>query len=253
VIEIQERGNIGILFMRHGKVNALDVEFCETLLKQLDELAKSSLRAIVITGQGRIFSAGVDLLRVLDGGPPYIRRFLPLLIESFEKLFCFPKPVVAAINGHAIAGGCVLACATDHRIMAMESGKIGTPELLVGVPFPTCALEIMRLAAAPPLFHALIHGGAMLSSDEANRAGLVDATFEPDKLLDESLRVAEVFAAIPGELYAITKRQIRDPVTTRIREGANAFDGTVQELWATPATHKTIREYVLRTFKKSDR
>ena len=70
--------------------------------------------------------------------------------------------MVAAINGHAIAGGCVLGCTADYRIMAKQPGRIGVPELLVGVSFPTVALEIMRFAAAPQYFESLIYGGATL-------------------------------------------------------------------------------------------
>ena len=65
-----------------------------------------------------MFSAGVDLLRVVDGGAAYVRTFLPAFRRVFETLFDYPKPVVAAVNGHAIAGGCVLACAADYRVMA---------------------------------------------------------------------------------------------------------------------------------------
>lgn len=245
------RGKVGILRMQHGKANALDVEFCEALVRRLEELGQSSLRALMITGRGRIFSAGVDLPRVLEGGPAYLRSFLPALSNAFETLFCFPKPVVAAVNGHAIAGGCVLACAADHRLMALQSGRIGTPELLVGVPFPTIALEIMRLAAAPAHFRALVYGGATLSPEEARENGLMDATAEPEKLLDDAMGVAETLAALPPDVFATTKQQICNPVMKRIREDARRFDAAVEQLWTAPATLAAIRDYVARTFKKS--
>src|SRR5579863_109661 len=122
MIDVETSGPVAVVHMRHGKANALDLEFCNGLVERLEELRLSSAGSVVLTGQGHIFSAGVDLLRVLNDGPAYLERFLPALTKLFETLFCFPKPVVAAINGHAIAGGCVLACAADHRIMAMESG-----------------------------------------------------------------------------------------------------------------------------------
>ena len=249
VIEIEKCGDVAVFRMEYGKANAFDLELCEAITRQLEGLGQSSLRALVITGQGRIFSAGVDLLRVLERGFAYIRSFLPALRKTFETLFCFPKPVVAAINGHAIAGGCVFACATDHRLMASQSGRIGIPELLVGVPFPTVALEIMRLVAAPAHFRALVYRGTTLSPEEAKEKGLVDATVEPDKLLDEAIAVAEALAAVPSEVFAITKRQICDQVITRVREEANRFDSAIEELWTAPATLATIRDYVARTFK----
>jgi enoyl-CoA hydratase len=160
--------------MQHGKANAFDLEFCQAIVGRLEELSQSSLRAVVITGQGRIFSAGVDLPRVLDGGAAYLHSFLPALKKAFETLFCFPKPVVAAINGHAIAGGCVLACAADHRLMASDSGRIGITELLVGVPLPTVALEIMRRVVMPMHIGEVVYRGATFSPEEAKEKGLVD-------------------------------------------------------------------------------
>jgi enoyl-CoA hydratase len=251
VIEIEKRGEVAVFRMEHGKANVFDLEFCEAITSQLEELSQSSLRAMVITGQGRIFSAGVDLPRVVDGGLPYLRSFLPALKKTFQTLFCFPKAVVAAINGHAIAGGCVLACAADHRLMASQSGQIGVPELLVGVPFPTLALEIIRLVAAPTHFRTVLYRGATFSPEEAQEKGLVDATVEPEKLLDEAVAVAETLAAVPAEVFAITKRQICDPVMKRIRGDANQFDSAVEELWTAPATLAAIRDYIARTFKKS--
>ena len=251
MIEIEKRGEVAVFRMEHGKANAFDLEFCEAIVRQLEELKQPSIRAVVVTGQGRIFSAGVDLPRVLEGGLSYLRSFLPALMRAFETLFCFPNPVVAAINGHAIAGGCVLACATDHRLMALGSGRIGIPELLVGVPFPTLALEIMRLAAAPTHFRDLVYRGATFSAEAAKEKGLVEATVKPEKLLDEGVAVAEALMAVPPEVFAITKRQICDPVMKRVREDAAGFEAAIEELWTAPATLVAIRDYVARTFKKS--
>jgi enoyl-CoA hydratase len=249
VIAIEKRGDSAVIRMEHGKANAFDLEFCETITREFEKLGQSSVRSLVITGQGRIFSAGVDLPRVLEGGLAYLRSFLPALKKAFEAVFCFPKPVVAAINGHAIAGGCVLACATDHRLMAAQSGRIGIPELLVGVPFPTLALEIMRLVAGPTHFRAMVYRGSTFSPGEAKEKGLVDGIVEPEKLLDEALAAAGALATVPAEVFAITKRQICDPVIKRVREDAGRFDPAIEELWTAPATLAAISDYVARTFK----
>ena len=98
---------IAVLTMRHGKANALDMEFCETLTARLAALRESDARAIVLTGEGRIFSAGVDLRRLSEGGADYIRQFLPALHRLYDAVFFHPKPVAVAINGHAIAGGAI--------------------------------------------------------------------------------------------------------------------------------------------------
>jgi enoyl-CoA hydratase len=237
--------------MTHGKANALDVEFCEALTVRLEEYRHASTQALVLIGNGQIFSAGVDLLRVLEGGPAYLTTFLPALRTVFETLFCYPKPVVAAINGHAIAGGCVLACAADYRLMAQQTGRIGVPELLVGVPFPTIVLEIMRGAVAPHHLPSLLYQGAMVDPAKAVERGLVDAVVESGTLLEQAVAAAETFAALPPLAFALTKRQVREPAMKRVREEGPEFDMAVQELWEAPTTLAAIRAYVAKTFKRS--
>src|SRR5215831_4524590 len=132
MLEISHHADVAVLKIAHGKANALDLELCRHITGRLEELGTSSVEAVVLTGQGGIFSAGVDLLRALDADAAYLRGFLPTLRKLFDVTFFYPKPVVAAINGHAIAGGCVLACAADQRLMARGPGRIGVTELLVG-------------------------------------------------------------------------------------------------------------------------
>ncbi|MGB6311969.1 MAG: enoyl-CoA hydratase/isomerase family protein, partial [Pseudolabrys sp.] len=149
MIKSETAEGIAVLTLTHGKANALDIELCDGLAARFQELRLSDAKAVVLTGQGKIFSAGVDLKRLSSEDADYIRRFLPALHRLYEAVFFHPKPVVAAINGHAIAGGCVLACCADRRIMAREAGRIGVTEILVGVPFPSLAFEIVRFAVPP--------------------------------------------------------------------------------------------------------
>src|SRR5436190_8645966 len=113
MFELTTRGRVAVLQMTHGKANAMDLEFCRALSVQVRACEQSAAGALVITGQGRIFSAGVDLPRLLDGGSAYAREFVPAMNHAFQALFAFAKPLVAAVNGHAIAGGCVMTCCAD--------------------------------------------------------------------------------------------------------------------------------------------
>jgi enoyl-CoA hydratase/carnithine racemase len=250
MISHEQRDDVAILTLAHGKANLLDVEFCRAVAAALDECAVSPARAAVIIAAGTIFSAGVDLRRLVDGGQRYAEEFLPALGHAFDVAFAFPKPIVAAVNGHAIAGGCILANAADRRLMARGTGRIGVPELLVGVPFPTVALEIMRQHVPPPHLSALIFSGETLVADRAVELGVVDAAVEPDHLLDEAVGAAKAMAALPPAAFAITKKQLRAPALARIREGRERFDAAIHEYWAAPGTLDTVRAYVDRTLKK---
>src|SRR5712691_11662410 len=119
----------GILTLRlaHGKAGALDLELCEELRNELESVATTGdARAVILTGTGSIFSAGVDLPRLINSGGDYVNRFVEALDAMLRALFLFPKPAVAAVNGHAIAGGAIMAFASDYRLMS--GGRIGVPE-----------------------------------------------------------------------------------------------------------------------------
>jgi enoyl-CoA hydratase len=250
MIELSRRGDIAVLTMAHGKANALDIELLEGLIARFETLRSASERAVVLTGQGRMFSAVVDLPRLADGGPDYVRRFLPALHRLYDTAFFFPKPVVAAVNGHAIAGGCVLECCADRRIAAKDGGRIGVTELLVGVPFPAMAFEVMRFATAPQYFADGILSGATYLPDVALQRGLIDEVVEPSALPDRAVAAAETLAALPPRTFEATKRQIRQPVTDAMERHASRIDKVAEEIWTSPATIEHIRGYVARTFKK---
>jgi enoyl-CoA hydratase len=248
MIDLKTECGIVIVTIRHGKANALDIELCEELATCFNDLR--SARAVVMTGQGRIFSAGVDLLRVSAGGAAYVREFLPRLHLLYEAVFFHAKPVVAAINGHAVAGGCVLACCADRRIMARSSGRIGVTELLVGVPFPALAFEIVRAAVPAQFLAEFVFSGTTYESDEARRRGWVDAVVDTDTLIDEALVAAQQLAKLSPAAFAQTKKQVRQPVAERVAQSGAATDKIVTDIWAAQDTVGYIRDYVARTLKK---
>jgi len=245
MIEAAEQDGVAVLRMADGKANAMSIEFCEALTARFE--AMSTARAVVLTGSGRIFSAGVDLKRLLDGGVPYIRKFLPALSRMLTAIFSCPKPVVAAINGHAIAGGCVLACAADRRLMAGDAGRIGVTELLVGVPFPPVALEIMRSATAPRYFEDALFGAATYPPPEAIGRGLVHEIVDPPALIERAIAAAKSLAALPPAAFALTKQQIRRPALQRLGQD----DAAIEAIWTAPETLERIRDYVARTLGRS--
>ncbi|HEY1363789.1 MAG TPA: enoyl-CoA hydratase/isomerase family protein [Xanthobacteraceae bacterium] len=251
MIEVADRDGVAIIRMADGKANAMSIESCDELVARFEENRLSPARAAVITGSGTIFSAGVDLLRVLDGGRPYIRKLLPVLNAMLLAVFSHPKPVVAAINGHAIAGGCILACAADRRLMARETGRIGVPELLVGVAFPAVAIEIIRSATGPHQLEEAIFSAATCPPAEALACGLVHELSEPDMLLDRAVAEAGRLAALPAAAFALSKRQTRAPALERLQRVGQSIDSAVDEIWTAPETIERIRGYVARTFKKA--
>ena len=224
MIDLKTDDGIAVVTIAHGKANALDIELCEALVKCFEEFRASDVKAVVITGQGRMFSAGVDLVRVSSGGADYVRKLLPVLNGAFDAVFFLPKPVVAAVNGHAIAGGCVLTCCADRRLMARGGGRIGVTELLVGVPFPTLAFEIVRAAVPSRHLAEFTLGGATYEADEALSRGWVDEIMEADALMANAMAAARRLASLSPFAFAHTKTQMRQPVVERIERSGVAID-----------------------------
>ncbi|MGQ0839052.1 enoyl-CoA hydratase/isomerase family protein [Actinokineospora sp.] len=238
MITTETHGDIAVLRLDHGKVNALDLELCDAITRAV---GSTEADAIVLAGAGRAFSAGVDLRRIVAGGADYVAAFLPALSKAFLAVFDCPRPVVAAVGGSAIAGGCVLAAAADHRVMS--GGGIGLTELLVGVPFPVAALEIIRHAVGHRAA-SLANTGVVLDPAGALAIGLVDEVVTADELLPRALARATAFARIPAAAFALTKEQVHRPARTSVEALRTTDDPRVIALWQTPERLAAIAAYL---------
>lgn len=249
MIERKDTDGIRVLRLAHGKVSAMDIELGEALIGEIAAAAADPVRAVIVTGSGSSFSAGVDLFRVVNDGPEYGRRFLPVLDDFLTAALTFPKPMVAAINGHAIAGGCILAAACDHRIMVEGNGRIGIPELAVGVPFPALPLQIMSARLTDGALRDLVFTGRTVQIDEARTMGLVDEKCPAGMLMDRAMEVAQKLAAIPAGAFALTKEAFYAPILDRSRQLAD-LNARVVQAWMEQHTYDTIRAYLEKTVGK---
>lgn len=241
MIRVDHESDVAVVRLEHGKVNALDIELLRAISATMREV--SSAGAVVITGTCRAFSAGVDLRRIVDGGLGYAEEFLPALSEAFLAVFDCPRPVVAAINGHALAGGCVIAAAADLRLMS--GGTIGLTELLVGVQFPTVPLEIARHAFGTQAGRLALTADTF-AADEALRLGLVDDLVAPDELLSAAVRRAAALAEYPGDVYAATKEQLHRDANRRIDERRETDDRAAAAVWTDGRTLAGIKAFLDR-------
>jgi enoyl-CoA hydratase len=220
----------------HPPVNAFDLGLVDDAVATVRGIEGP----IVLTGAGTCFSAGVDLRAIIDGGADYTDRFLAAVSAAFLAVFDHPAPVVAAINGHAIAGGCVLAMAADVRLMS--SGLIGLSEVAVGVPFPVAALEVCRYAMGPSVTGAVLRADNVDIRTAAER-GWIDEVVAPDDLLARAVETARALGQHPSTAYAAMKEQLHRHAREAIDAGGE-LDSNVRAMWKSNETRARISAFV---------
>jgi enoyl-CoA hydratase/carnithine racemase len=240
-IEREAHGAVVVLRMAHGPVNALDLELLNDLIEQLDELSDAA-PPMVLTGAGRSFSAGVDLSRITSEPAGYVAEFLVALVRAFHAVFQYPGLSVAAINGHAIAGGFVLAAACDHRIAADGGARLGLSELTVGVPFPTAAIEIVRHAVGTAAATRYALGAALVGVRDAG--DFVHEIVGAEVLEHTAALRARERAELGAEAYLLAKRQLQRPVWDNIERHAATEDALVTQLWSKADTLARIQKFM---------
>lgn len=246
MFEIEYREHIAIVRMAHGRANAMDTDFLGALIDEFEGLAARDPAAVVLTGRDGVFSAGADLFKVRDGSAAEIEEGLHTMSKAFLAVFAFPRPVVAAINGHAIAGGAVLAGACDWR--TMSAGTIGLGELRVGVPFPAAALEIVRFAIGAKHLQEILYLADAYAPEDALRRHLVDEVVEPDRLEARALEMAARLAAIPAASFTHTKRALRRDALASIARHAPEADAEAIAIWSSDELHARIDEFLIGMF-----
>jgi enoyl-CoA hydratase len=254
VIERKDVGSVAVVRLAHGKVNALDIELLQAItatFRELDRADHADAAAIVLTGSGRAFSAGVDLWRIIDGGAGYVRAFLPALSAAFLAVFTSGKPVVAAVNGHAIAGGAIFACACDRRLMDDSGGQFGVSELRVGVPFPPVALEILGHAIGERAARDAVLSGSLVPPRDAYRRGYVDELVSAEDVTECAIAAARELAAIPPDTFRFTKAQLRRTVEERLVRLRPELDPQIEARWVRAAEDGRIRRYMEQVTRRS--
>jgi enoyl-CoA hydratase/carnithine racemase len=219
--------------------HAISRELVSELAERLDQIESEPPGALVITGAGdRFFSAGLDLLELYPLERAELAKFAPRFLETMLRVWRLPIPVVAAVNGHAIAGGAILALATDHRTMARGRHVFGLNEIQVGLALPSGLLEMVRASVQPAWRARVILEGRNLPTDDALAAGLVEELVEPDELRARAHERASELAKIPAPVYARMKARYRAPAERAIQ---GSDDGqSFLENWFEPDTRRVM-------------
>lgn len=210
------RGAVQVLVLdRQEALNAFSPELIDELIGALDDAAADpGVRAVVLTGAGRAFSAGADISRMAQMDVDAARVFAAQGHAMCNRLEGLPVPVIAAINGFALGGGCEVALACDIRL-ASESMKISQPEVALGIPPGWGGTQRLPRIAGEGFAKRMILTGAMIGPDEALAAGLVSAVHPADDLLDAAVAMGEEIAQKSPSAVALSKRLIHGALGER--------------------------------------
>lgn len=205
-VRVERHGDVALVRIDRPPANALDLSLLDEGHRVLAELGAAEPGAVVLTGRDGFFSAGVDLkvAPTLDAAAQ--REMVAGINRLFAGWYGFPRPVVCAVNGHAIAGGLILALCGDHRVGA-RAGRYGLTELAVGVPYPVVALAVVRGELTAAAARRLALGAELVGPEEALALGCLDEL--ADDPLGRALEVAERMAGLPVAAYAAAKEQLR--------------------------------------------
>jgi enoyl-CoA hydratase len=216
-VSITDREGVAVVALDRPPANAMDVELLDELVAAVESVAETAPRAVVLAGRPGFFSAGADLKAVPGYGPAEQRRMVHGINQMVLAVYGLPCPVVCAITGHAIAGGFVLAVCGDHRVASVE-GRYGLTEVKVSVPYPQAAIGVVRAELPPPAARLLVLGNRLVDAGECVRLGAFDEAVAPEAVLDRALAVADELAALPAEVYARTKAELRSATLASMRE-----------------------------------
>jgi enoyl-CoA hydratase len=218
-VSIVEREGIAVLTLDRPPANAMDLALLGDLVEAVQRLAADVPPAVVVAGREGFFSAGADLKAVPDYGPAEQRAMVEAINAMALGVYGLPCPVVCAITGHAIAGGMVLALCGDHRVAA-TAGRYGLTEVKVGVPYPQAAIGVVRAELPAPAARVLALGNRLVDAAECVRLGAFDEALAPGEVLDRALAVAQELAAMPAQVYARTKAELRGATLATLRISA---------------------------------
>jgi enoyl-CoA hydratase/carnithine racemase len=249
-MRIERDGDVAIVRLEAGRANAMNLDFLGRLEALVGEAA--SAKAVVLTGQDKFFAAGLDLPSIIDLDRGALRAFMRRFDEAMLKVFELPVPVVAAINGHAVAGGYVLALQADLRIAVDRDGvRIGLNEAQIGLGLPPIVIEPLRAQLPPTSLPRVALLGELFNPREALAVGLVHDLACEGEVVQKALFRAQALAGLPGAGIAHLKAGLRRPVAALVRANADAEAERWLDTWFAPETRGVLRAAVAKLKPKS--
>ncbi len=246
-VNVDIREGVAEVRLSRPKVNAINERVVRELAQCFNEIREDdAVKVLILTGEGSFFSFGFDVPELYDYEKKDFTKFMFNFSDMLTNLFLFPKPVLAALNGHAIAGGCILALACDYRLMAGGKAKISLNEITFGSTLFTSAVEMLRFLVGSRNASAILYSGRMYSAEEALRVGLIDRIVSGDELLSSARSIAGDHI----DKGALAFKGIKSLLRNRIADYIKAFEkGSILafvDIWYSESVRSSLSKIVIR-------
>jgi enoyl-CoA hydratase len=229
-LSVERDGEVAVVRIDRPPANAMNVQLLEEGAAVQAELAADPPAAVAMVGRPRFFSAGVDLKLV----PTLTEHEQRAMVDGINRLFFgwygFPAPLVCGVTGHAIAGGMILALCGDFRVGAAE-GKLGLTEVKAGVPYPACALAVVRAELSPAAARELALRAELIDPARALALGALDEVVAPEEVEGRAIEVARELAALPAVAYRRTKERLRAEALAEMRAVIEGGGDDARDAW----------------------
>jgi 3,2-trans-enoyl-CoA isomerase len=241
-VKVETHDGIATVVFSRGKVNALNgmvIDELRACFKTLE--ADPDTKAIVFTGSGKFFSFGFDIPEFLSFSKDEFTDYLINFTDFYTYLFLYPKPVVAALNGHTIAGGCMLALACDYRAMAANGGEISLNEIAFGSSVFAGSTEMLRFIVGSANATKMLYSGAMYSAEEAMGLGLVQEVISGTNLMDKAQAIAADLASKHAPAFAGVKSLLRKPIAEDFLQRERSSIAAFTKIWYSEPTWANLQ------------
>jgi len=219
-----------MLHLDRPPVNAIDLGVVRSLAAAMERItALPPSRPLVITGKGARFSAGLDLKTVPHYGRAEQREMIETINRLVGMLYGMPRPIVAAVNGHALAAGLVVALMCDYRISTSAPCRFGLPEIKVGIPYPAGPMCVVQHELPPSTARLLVLCGQTFDPAAALAHGIVDELVAPERVVPRAIEMATAMAAFPN--YDRIKTQFRAPAIAELQRIVEARSDPMLAGW----------------------
>jgi 3,2-trans-enoyl-CoA isomerase len=246
-IDISTDSGIATVRINRPKVNALNEQMIDELSGAFRDMSgDTETRAVVLTGEGSFFSFGFDIPELIDYEKDSFHKFVTKFSRLVRDVFIYPKPMAAALNGHTVAGGCILAIACDMRVMAQGKAKIALNELTFGSTVFTSIVEMLRYTVGSANAQKLLYSGKMNAAEEALALGLVDEIRPPEEVPEAAVNLASGLCSLDSDAFKSVKTLLRKTAYERMEAEEERAVSEFVDIWYSEKTRRNLLKIEIR-------